>query len=102
MPPLSVTQHHLLPLTVYLQSPEDLAVEQAAVSGHILVLGVPASPDSLLALLAPLRSRCLRQWRPIVIVDEQMPVAGSGWDAIAEFRDVYFIEVGSCRPVSVC
>lgn len=72
-------------------------VERAAVSEHILVLGVPASPDSLLALLAPLRTRRLRQWRPIVIVDQQRPVGGSGWDAIAQFREVYFIEVGSCR-----
>lgn len=56
----------------------DLEVESASeLSGHVLVLGGGSSPDALLLALAPLRSRQLRQWRPIVILDQATPAGGS-------------------------
>lgn len=67
-------------------------------SGHVLVLGVPASQDGLLSLLAVLRSKRLLQWRLVVIVDANQPGGGS-WEAVAQFSDVYFINV---RAAAVC
>lgn len=70
-------------------------MDQVALEGHLLIMGVPPSLDGLLALLAPLRSRRLVTWRPVVIVDSKLPSCGSTWDAVAQFVDVYFIEVHS-------
>lgn len=70
-----------------------MEVDLSELSGHILVLGVPASQDGLLSLLAVLRSKRLLQWRPVVIVDSNMPVGGGSWEAVAQFSDVYFIQV---------
>jgi hypothetical protein len=56
----------------------DLEVESASeLQGHVLVLGGGSSPDALLLALAPLRSSQLRQWRPIVILDQATPAGGS-------------------------
>jgi hypothetical protein len=46
-------------LLLLLQSARDVALQEVpgAMSGHILVIGVPRSQEALLALLAPLRSR---------------------------------------------
>jgi hypothetical protein len=66
------------------------------VSGHILLMGLPGSMDDLLALMAPLRSKRLVTWRPVVIVDKAVPVGSGTWDAVAQFSDVYFVEVGWC------
>ena len=62
-------------------------------SGHILILGVPASQESLITLLAALRSKQLQAWRPVVIIDSQQPQLGGAWEAVAQFSDVYFIQV---------
>lgn len=77
-----------------LQSAADILVEEVDVSAHTLVLGLPASADGLLTLLAALRSKRLLHWRPVVIVDSKPPGGGGTWEAVAQFRDVYFIEVG--------
>lgn len=75
------------------QVPQDIVMDEVELSGHIIILGVPASHDGLLSLLAALRSRQLTHWRPIVIVHNKLPTGGGTWDAIAQFSDVYFIEV---------
>jgi hypothetical protein len=77
-----------------------MTTDLSQLSDHILVLGVPASQDGLLSLLAVLRSKCLLQWRPIVIVDANTPGGGS-WEAVAQFSDVHFINV-SQRAAAVC
>lgn len=68
-------------------------VDLSHLSGHILILGVPASQDGLLSLLAALRSKRLLQWRPVVIIDSAEPRGGGSWEAVAQFSDVYFIQV---------
>jgi hypothetical protein len=68
-------------------------VDLSHLSGHILILGVPASQDGLLSLLAALRSQRLLQWRPVVIIDSAAPRGGGSWEAVAQFSDVYFIQV---------
>lgn len=57
--------------------------------------GRASRPRGLIALLAAMRSRPLRSWRPVVIVDKQGPGQGSSWDVVTQFRDVYCIKVGS-------
>lgn len=47
------------------------SVEQLA--GHVLVLAGGASPASLLAAIAPLRSRLLRQLVPVVVLSSAYP-----------------------------
>jgi hypothetical protein len=46
-------------LLLLLQSAQDIVLREVpeGMSGHILVIGVPRSQESLLALLAPMRSR---------------------------------------------
>lgn len=68
-------------------------VDLSTLSGHILLLGVPASTDGLLVLLAVLRSKRLLQWRPVVIIDSNAPSGGGSWEAVAQFKDVYFVQV---------
>lgn len=84
-------------LLLHLQSPEELVVPRVDLSGHILVLGVPASQESLITLLAAGRSKQLQAWRPMVILDRTPPCQDSGfsgsWEAVAQFADVYFIQV---------
>jgi hypothetical protein len=78
---------------------KDREVDLSRLSGHILLLGVPASTDGLLALLAVLRSKRLLQWRPVVIIDSNAPSGGGSWEAVAQFKDVYFVQVPDCRHV---
>lgn len=73
-------------------------VDLSHLSGHILILGVPASQDGLLSLLAALRSKRLLQWRPVVIIDSAEPRGGGSWEAVAQFSDVYFIQVRAWAP----
>jgi hypothetical protein len=76
----------------------DMSVDLSELSGHILVLGLPASQDGLLSLLAVLRSKRLLQWRPVVIIDNSEPSGGGSWEAVAQFCDVYFIKVWYSCP----
>jgi len=76
-----------------LQSPLDMVVDSVDLDGHILVMGLPSSQDSLLSLLASLRSKRLLDWRPVVIVHNTLPTRSGTWQAVAQFSDVYFIEV---------
>jgi hypothetical protein len=78
---------------LFLQSPEDLVVQQVDMSGHILVLGVPASQESLITLLAAVRSKLLQACRPVVIIDKTTPCKGGSWEAVAQFSDVHFVQV---------
>lgn len=76
--------------------------ESVDLSAHILLLGSPNSQESLISLLAALRSKQLQSYRPIVIIDSERPCCGGTWETVAKFRDVYFIEVRlvgftSCR-----
>lgn len=68
-------------------------VEQFDLSGHILVLGVPASQENLITLLAAVRSKQLQACRPVVIVDQTPPCKGGSWEAVAQFSDVNFVQV---------
>lgn len=88
----SPTPLHVL-CSAALQSPEDMVVERVDLSSHILVLGIPASQESLIALLAAVRSKQLQAWRPVVIVDSDTPCKGGSWEAVAQFSDVYFVQV---------
>jgi hypothetical protein len=68
-------------------------VECLELSGHILIVGSPNSQESLVSLLAALRSKQLQSYRPIVIIDSERPCCGGTWETVAKFSDVYFIEV---------
>jgi hypothetical protein len=70
-----------------------MVVDEVDLRGHTLIMGMPASLDGLLGLLAPLRSKRLVTWRPIVIIDKLPPRTGGTWDAVAQLADLYFIEV---------
>ncbi|KIZ06192.1 hypothetical protein MNEG_1770 [Monoraphidium neglectum] len=55
--------------------------------GHILVFGPVSSVEGLFSMLAPLRSKRLARWRPIVILDTTLPEPGTGWDDISRLKD---------------
>ncbi len=38
-------------------------------------------------------SKRLSAWRPIVILAQKMPLAGTAWDDIARLKDVYYVQV---------
>ena len=78
-----------------------MVLDSVPFSGHVLIVGVPPSLEALLWLVAPMRSRRLPSWRPIVIMDAGLPRPGTAWDDIARFRDVYYLEVcwGVCWGV---
>jgi hypothetical protein len=81
---------------VYHQSTEELCVDSLPqdMAGHVLIVGLPRSQESLLALLCPLRSRRLSAWRPVVLLDSSPPGSGGCWDAVAALAHVYYIQVG--------
>lgn len=56
---------HASLLLVCLQTVESIVLERVTLSGHILVLGVPMSPEALLHLLLP-----WRRWRALALVGE--------------------------------
>lgn len=68
-------------------------VDCVDLSGHILVLGLPASHESIITLLTALRSKQLLHIQPVVIVSKQLPCGGGSWDVVAQFESVSFIEV---------
>jgi hypothetical protein len=54
---------------------------------------VPASQESLITLLATVRSKQLQACRPVVIIDKIAPCKGGSWEAVAQFSDVHFVQV---------
>ena len=78
-----------------------MVLDSVEFSGHVLIVGVPPSLEALLWLVAPFRSRRLPTWTPIVIMDSGAPAAGTAWDDIARFHDVYYLEVRLWRSFNL-
>jgi voltage-gated potassium channel Kch len=74
-----------------------MVLDRVPFSGHVLIVGTPASLGSLLNLIAPLRSRVLTRPRPIVVLSHERPRPDTLWADIARFQDVYVICLNSCE-----
>eukprot|EP00775_Hariotina_reticulata_P006540 gene6540-6766_t len=86
-------QHYHMRPPGCVESSSDLVVEEVSLAGHTLVLGRPQSQEGLLALLAPMRGKRMASWRPIVIIDQSEPGTGGCWDILAQFRDLYYVQI---------
>lgn len=70
---------------------QDSFLDEVNFSGHILIFGV-SGIENMFYLIAPLRRRTLKHFRPIVMVDRQLP-SQAQWDAVSIFKGLYFFRV---------